>query len=491
MKKRVFALLLAAAALTSSATGCSSQGDTSDAGNTSPTENNSDVTDSGDTAAVSDTQFSTIFTLDRKTIYNNGNALIDVSDPDKPVFLNVKQEIAEESSKSNAVTPAEPLPSPVALEQYKSVLYGNEAISTYRDEAGKLYHYDMTDQQAVVKEVLYENGAWTSELRKKLGASVSDEDAEYVSDMVMLQSKGWTDGGDRYVYFYYVNTREYYFSWSSVNYIVGRFAKDGKGGVELMDDDIRANGIAVKDGYIYYADTGYVFDGQNITVDKDRTGIYKVKTDGTDKEKLVSVKAWGEEDKYVLDNSAARLEIIGDDLYYIAQDGGEETYLYRLSLGGGDPVKVVEDSVSDYWIDTKADTIFYFDGVMNVSPADGKILYSMPLSGGESKALFRKRRTDSYSMSFSTSGDYLYISDIDNYITIRMIEDVSEYDGIRPAGQRYNLKTGEMEYLRSYCPVKYEEGFLGVKTVVEMGSLVVEWVKYEDSPVEDGLTVYI
>lgn len=115
MKKRVFALLLAAAALTSSATGCSSQGDTSDAGNTSPTENNSDVTDSGDTAAVSDTQFSTIFTLDGKTIYNNGNALIDVSDPDKPVFLNVKQEIAEESSKSNAVTPAEPLPSPVAL----------------------------------------------------------------------------------------------------------------------------------------------------------------------------------------------------------------------------------------------------------------------------------------------------------------------------------------------------------------------------------------
>ena len=482
-------MLLAAAVLTSFAAGCN-QGNTSaspDGGNTAGTGKSDSGSGNGETAAVFDSQFSTIFFLDGKTIYNNGQCLIDVSDPDKPVFLNVKQDPEESSSD---IKMAEPLPECVYLTKNTSVNYGKEGLETHGD-LGEIYHYDMTDPQAVIKETLYDSGSWKSEISKKLGNSISDEDAGEASDNIMKYSSDWTDGGDGYVYFCYTYDSNHIYDYASINYSVGRFAKDGKGGVEFMPDDIKANNIAVKDGYIYYSDTGYVWDGKKITADRNRVGVYRVKTDGTDKQQLVSVKTWGKDDPTKYDGSVSFLEIIGDDLYYIAQDGGEESYLYKLSLSGGAPVKVVNGSVSGYWVDTNSNTLFYYDGVAGVLKSNGSILYSMPLSGGEPKAMFRKLSANEYTDDFSVVGDYLYISDKYNRIGISYIEDANEYDDSSPAGMRYNLKTGEMEYLRSYCIVKRETDYSGFSIIKEIGPLNIEWVKYENRPVEDGITVYV
>ena len=469
MKKRLCALLLAAALVTSFGAGCNNSGDT----------------------AVN-TQTRTVMKVDEKIIYNSGSGLIDVTDPDKPVFLNIKQNPEESSGNSSSdVKQAEPLPKYVYLENHRSVNYGKEGLSTYYGDEAGIYHYDMTDPQAVIKETLYDSGSWKSEVSKKLDDSISDEDAEYISDVFMLHCTDWSDGGDGYVYFYYVNDREVFMKYAQLNYVVGRFAKDGKGGVEIMSDDIRANDIAVKDGYIYYADTGYVLNGTNVSADKNRIGIYRVKTDGSDKQQLVSVKPWGKDDSYILSHSALHLNIIGNDLYYIAQDGGEESYLYKLSLSGGAPVKVVNGSVSGYWVDTNSNTLFYYDGVAGVLKSNGSILYSMPLSGGEPKAMFRKLSANDYTDDFSVVGDYLYISDKYDRINISYIEDANEYDDSRPAGQRYNLKTGEMEYLRSYCIVKRETDYSGFSIIKEIGPHNIEWVKYENCPVEDGLTAYV
>ena len=141
---------------------------------------------------------------------------------------------------------------------------------------------------------------------------------------MMIHGFDSTDAGDGYVYFRYCSQPEYFNQYMPTNYVLCRYDKNG-GGLEFIGND---NGVAsfdYKDGYIYFADNGFkAVSEYEYTVDKDGVGIYSMKADGTDVKKLVSVKPESDEDKNdqtrILKNVVGRVEVIGDDLYYIAED---------------------------------------------------------------------------------------------------------------------------------------------------------------------------
>lgn len=498
MKKRFCALLLAVMVTASFAAGCSnadSSSDTSKGGNTSQTEKSSDTetdtsneenssagNDKSDTATISDTQFKSVFQSGDKVIYNNGNCLYDVTDTAAPSFVEEKTEADNNSTD---------LPECVSLDQGKSVISGNEAFSFNHKDSESLSYYDLTDSSKVKMTKIDYADALEKAIKSKLGQDASSETLEalrYSADCMM----SWCDGGDGSIYFLYVCPPENFNSYPELNYLLGKMSKDGKN-IEFIGDDLNACSLAVKDGYIYYADNGYKYTGQTDTaLDKDKIGIYKVKTDGSGKEKLVSVNPSADTDQSLsaISSIINRVEIIGDNLYYMAQDGSKETYLYRLPLGGGTPEKVTNDSICDYYIDTASNTLYFWDGSMNSSSPDGHTLFSQPVSGGEKKPLFCKLSART-GLGISVYGDYLYITDVNKFSGYNLVDKNKAADDHDACGQRYDLKTGKLEYLDCYAEVTYSVDELDIQKVESVGAMNISWNEYKDQPENElGVKIY-
>ena len=456
MKKRLSTLLLASLVLVSVAAGCN------------------------DSNHQNDTQTKSEFQSGNKVIYHNGTCLYDISDPDHPVF--VEQEKAADNDNFN-------IPKCVVLEYGKCVISGNEAIGYYLDNYDTLCHYDLTDvSKCKLTEVDYKD-AMEKAVKAKLGADAESETIEQLKYSSPYM-QDWCEGEDGNIYFWYVCPPETFQTYPEMNYLLGRMSKDCQS-IEFIGEDVNACSFALGNGYIYYADNGYLYTGQNETApDKDKAGIYKMKTDGSQKEKLVSVRP--SDDAAMSYNSLStvtgRVEIVGDNLYYIAQDGSKETYLYRLPLSGGTPEKVTDESVCDYFIDSASDTLYFWDGSLNSISPDGCALYSMPVSGGEKKPLFQKLSART-GLGLSVNGNYLYISDGDKFTgyNIRRSSDFSDI----PCGQRYELSTGKFEYLDCYAEAKVSVDELCIQKIESVGAMTISWNEYKDRPEnEKGVKVY-
>ncbi len=435
------------------------------------------------------TQYKNTFNVNDRVIYNNGTVLIDITDPDKPSFPCLAEEKSETSD--SPIPGSENITKAFTLDCKRSIINGNEAISGELSNYTQIYHYDLSDTTNVKRTILYDEGSWVGPVKAKLGSSYSEEDIKEISDYMKYRSSDWSDGGDGYIYFDHSCGNEHFNSYKKLNYIVGRFSKDGKG-MEIMND-ITACSIALKDGYIYYADSGYTLDGkENYSADKGRMGIYKVKTDGTDKQKLADIAPYSNlTDSELWTRAVGRLEIVNNDLYYIAENNSEDTYLYKLSLSGGQPQQVITESVSDYYVDTASGTIYYQDGQMYCNSASGNTFYSMSIATGEKKALFTKLSAQTGVNWMSVAGDYLYISDRNRFKAWKTITKGENVESDDPSGQRFNLKTGEMEYLECYTEVEKEVDILGVEKIKSVGPMNMNWKKYIGRPVENGVTIYV
>lgn len=100
-------------------------------------------------------------------------------------------------------------------------------------------------------------------------------------------------GHDGYVYFINTGNSKNFaaFHADNNNFRIGRFAEDGSS-IEYIGKET-ACAMDLYDGYIYYLDNGYtkkVTDGRMINdYDISRMGVYRMKTDGSDKQKLCSL----------------------------------------------------------------------------------------------------------------------------------------------------------------------------------------------------------
>ena len=214
-----------------------------------------------------------------------------------------------------------------------------------------LYKITVTGENAAKYE------EWVSEdkLRNSVLGYTYIESAYYVTNL-----SGFTVDGD-YVYGYVAvsdglsSTSNY----EDLNYRIFRISKSGDS-IELVgDENVRATSFVLSDGWIYYSDNGYYYEKNTDKYDEERRGIYKIKTDGSDKTKISGEFGEIGFSKRAL-GCAAALTVYGDKLYYIntADDG---SLLYRMGLDGSDNEKLTDKPVSMYTVDAENDSIYYLD----------------------------------------------------------------------------------------------------------------------------------
>ena len=121
------------------------------------------------------------------------------------------------------------------------------------------------------------------------------------------------------------------------------------------------------DNYLYF-----------VTYFEDEHGIYRMRTSGEDLQLIVSGAIW--------------LQIVGDTMYYIAD---ENHGFYRCGLDGSDTVEVIAKEI--YYPFVFADFIMYQDD------ADGVTIHVCDLDGTQDK-----RITDNYAFYPVYDGEYVY-----------------------------------------------------------------------------------
>ena len=221
---------------------------------------------------------------------------------------------------------------------------GDDFYGIDGDNYTTLYHCKVLNYQTGEKKV------WFSEEQLK-------------NSCIKLTEASWrlnyfiADGD--YVYANIYPDSEHITLQKDMNERIVKLGRDGKTIEFVGDESVRALEYVVRDGWIYYVDNGFVYDG-GISYDKDRIGLYKIKTDGSEKTRL-----WGDFTGNA-DNAlgnACNLALYKDYLYFldVSEDSGSSP-LCRIKLDGSDFTTLSSKSVLTYTFDTDKDQIYYQTG---------------------------------------------------------------------------------------------------------------------------------
>lgn len=237
---------------------------------------------------------------------------------------------------------------PVYLADYRSVLVGNTIYTSYisddDDFAEGIYKYTFTDDPCVLKKEV-----WID--KDKLDDSEISISTGYHNSIFDLKADG------NYIYFINAPVIDYKNSYRNENndtYLKMCRINLKTNEIELFDDVI-ATTYTIDNGWIYYFDDGNTNELSNdYGIDKDRSGIYKIKTDGTQKEKLYSLEETSS--GYV---DFRQLEIHNDKIYFI--DPLNEEKLCCVNKDGSDYKVISENSVCSYAYNENEKSFYYFN----------------------------------------------------------------------------------------------------------------------------------
>lgn len=327
-------------------------------------------------------------------------------------------------------------------------VYDNNAIYCLPSTDTSDYIYKMT----FAEENILEIEEWLS------SDVINDLDEE--AELFIFNMHNWqTDG--KYIYFNYIAESGYFYDAKDNMYKIGRININDK--TAEFIGDATGSSFTVHDGYIYYFDNGYSFNGGvEGEYDTDRIGIYKMKCDGTEKELLYDDFETDDIDdaEYKLCN---RLQVCGDYLYFCySNDGGvsfneDNKYVYRIKLDGSDFEKVSDERADEFTFDKENEVLYYIkhgnDTDKHGNDTDEKYwldyVYEIDLKSGDEKGLFR------FSINVNHNIDYhdghLYINDWDeNPLSYRK-------DSPLVCGYDYDIENDDLYILNGYAEVN--EGF--------------------------------
>jgi hypothetical protein len=173
-----------------------------------------------------------------------------------------------------------------------------------------------------------------------------------------------------------------------------------------LNDDNSSDINVVGDRIYYYKNTKYILDGNTYIVVDDDTGIYSMRTNGSDKQKIS-------------DYSADSLNVVGDRIYY-SYAVYDNYRIYSISINGSDRRQLNdEDSRA---INVAGDRIYYYS-------RDDDGIYSIRVDGSDRQKLIGDDY-DEFSEIINVVGDRIYYGidfDSDNPIIYSMRIDGSDW----------------------------------------------------------------
>lgn len=309
----------------------------------------------------------------------------------------------------------------------RSLYDGQTIYAQIADNTSELYKCILKDDK-VETEIWVDNGT--------LNSSVVSEIGRYSGNMRYWQLDG------EYIYFICIPSKEYFMAEKSIAYRLGRISKDGSS-IEFIGDEI-ASSYGVIDGWIYFYDNGYTYDegtSDGYYYNYDRVGIYRMKTDGSQKELIYNDFETDEKDTRNEIIYCDRMNVYGDYIYFIDYSKNGESRVCRIKTDGSDLEYVSQNGAYSYTVDTENDKLYYSSGIFGLTQIEPKTIYEVDISNKIESELFKYGRFNQ--PEFYVYNDYLYF-----YCETWGPSDDAENP--RESGMRYNLNEGEMKSLYGF-----------------------------------------
>ncbi len=333
---------------------------------------------------------------------------------------------------------------------------GNEFFAF--DKGGDLRRLTVTGNTVVKNEGFFS----AEELKESALGYFGDSGETYARDLTDFT----VDGDD--VFARVEGSFEYANEHKSLNNRLVHFGSDGS--IKLVgDEDVCAVSFAVSDGWIYYADNGYEYDiaRNEYRYNSNRVGIYKIRTDGTEKTLLKdSFNEYAIEDTEPHFGCAGNLSLCGGKLYYISLTDGENTFLYRMDSDGANDERLAEVSVDNYAADTSNNTVYVRTGTFGTDPSGVQNLYRIDLNN-KSNQMMTELQGSTYYMTVANG--YLYVYD-------------DHRDFRNKCLKRIDLKDDTVQFLFCRTFEKTDkDGDSGIEKRVEEKSPEYTWLDYKDN----------
>ena len=312
----------------------------------------------------------------------------------------------------------------------RTVFDGDTIYCQYSDRRNALYKFTFKDDKTL------ESSVWVDEETLNESEVVTETDCSdegYTGSMW-----DWRLDGD-YIYFTNLPWQQYVSDSRGTAYRLGRISKDGSS-VEFIGDEI-ASSYTVKDDWIYFYDNGYTYDEdstEKYTIDYDRAGIYKMKGDGSDKEKIFDGFSKSQSKNYSYNDICNKMEIFGEYLYFTDCTEEGESRICRIKTDGSDFEYVSEKGAYTYTIDMENDKLYYITGECGLTSIDSRTVYKINLDTKKETVLFEYGSFGG--PDFTVYNDYLYFNNRNYHLS-------SSSENTDLVGLRYNLKSDKIEKL--------------------------------------------
>ena len=251
----------------------------------------------------------------------------------------------------------------------------------------------------------------------------------------------------------------FYTAHKALNHRLIRASKDGKKIEFVGGEDVRAVDFVVNDGWIYYADNGYVCEGNLFSFDYSRVGIYKMKTDGSEKTRIFDKFDEMDRDKYYKSGNAFFLTIYNGKLYF-CDLSDNSSRIASINLDGSDYRQLSSEGAKLFTIDADNNEIYYRVGNALEHSPDPTEMKKMK-ADGSSEQRFSDRLFTDYTFSFKVYDGYLYFQ-----------------SSVKDKPVRIKISDGKAQVLELKEPkqVLDKEGY-----PVESGSPEVKWTDLDSS----------
>lgn len=329
----------------------------------------------------------------------------------------------------------------------KSVFDGKILFAQENGTTTELYKFKVDGNDTVKKEVwVDENTLINSVVVTEKNNSISQK--RYTGNMQYWQLDG------NYIYFIYLPGIEYINNEQNIAYHLGRINIDGTN-IEFVNNEI-ASTYAIKDGWIYYYDNGYTYDestSDGYYYDYDRAGIYRMKTDGSQKELLYDDFETDENDTRTKITYCDRMNVYGDYIYFIDYSKNGKSRVCRMKIDGSGLECVSQNGAYSYTVDTENNKLYYSSGIFGLTQIEPKTIYEVDISNKIESELFKYGRFNQ--PEFYVYNDYLYFTS-----SQFLPGNSAESPGV--CGMRYNLNNKTMQSLYGYTESNFEFNEYGI-----------------------------
>ncbi len=303
--------------------------------------------------------------------------------------------------------------------------WGVEGDTVYGkyDDTDFLYKVTVTGQKT------YSVTPWISAEAVNNSELFRDSSYSHIRDLKCFQP----DGED--VFCLVGLNREYQNKHKEINYRIARADKAGKEIHFVGDENVRAANMVVYDGWIYYSDNGYIGGGIQKEIDTSRVGLYKIRTDGSEKTRLLE---GGEALSSEIDYWFGNLSVYKNKLYFIDLRKGSK--LCRMNFDGSGLEQLSKGEADYFTVDEATDTLYYRESTYyNYSSQDNSenkavSVYRVDLNTKEAKQLEQVQLREK-TMYLCANKNYLYFGAYTHFARM--------YDNIK----RMDLTSGKVMWL--------------------------------------------